>query len=162
MNAKHRTAAPSPPHTAKRLAFLAGALALAVTTAAPFAWAAAAKGPKADGNYTSPVVDINVNLSASSVRVSSTCNSSGASPIDYQWQSPTLALHGDAFSFRARQTIYKMSVQTGKSVGRYKAKVLVDGRFTDGRFVGVFDLGGSPCAKSSYVAKLVTSSGSGA
>jgi hypothetical protein len=72
------------------------------------------------------------------------------------WNSPTIALHGNRFSFHRKVKILKLTEAKTMAVltrSTYKAVVQVSGRFAHGKATGNAKIGGSTCSQTGYKAK---------
>jgi hypothetical protein len=114
--------------------------------------------PKSGGSYfsTNPSVEIFVQKGGGSVMLYTSCGS--GSNVSAYWDSPTLTLHKDAFSFDKHTTVDKVQDRPFTSTP-VTATVLFTGTFKNGKFTGKVHLGGSTCPEASYTAHFSTHGG---
>jgi hypothetical protein len=109
---------------------------------------ALAGSPKPGQLYTSEYLTVTVAKPAKSVKVFVEClpNTGGGA----RWTGKIALKHG-SFKIDSKETLSKLPK------GKFKGTVDVTGSFKGGAFKGTWQLGGTACGKTSYVAK----SGSG-
>jgi hypothetical protein len=119
---------------------------------------AAAKKPKPHGYYASksPELSITVGKPAKTVTLYVGCMES--STMVWWWDSPTIRLKHNSFSFDRRTTI---GIESGAGFTHPKATVMFTGKFKDGKWRGSVQIGGAPCPEHSYTAKYDKNGGGG-
>jgi hypothetical protein len=106
---------------------------------------ASTNSPKPGELYTSEFLTVTVGKPATTARVFVEClPASGAA--GGQWLGTVKLTHG-SFKLDKQSTIKKLPSGTAKGL------VDVTGKFTHGEFQGTWQLGGLPCAKTSYQTK---------
>jgi len=145
-------------------------IVLASISAGAVALASAANGPQAPGLYRafrslpagggSLLLDVDVqNNPPTKVALTVQCGLPRNKPsVTEIWNSHTISLHHNAFSFNGKASITKLTTNALNVTvkrRRYTSTVRVNGRFTKGKFVGKLHLGGSPCGNLGYSARVV-------
>jgi hypothetical protein len=131
--------------TGMRIRVIAGALLSSLLLAG----VALAGSPKAGQLYTSKHLTVTVAKPAKSVKLFVEClpkSGHGA-----QWTGK-VSLTGGSFRIDQKETLSRLPS------GKEKGTVDITGKFTGGDFKGTWQLGGTPCGKTSYKA---TSGGGG-